>query len=107
MARQRRRWSEADAVRVLADQEDSGLSLPEFARRHGVHPERLRRWRSRLRRSPQAAVGVRVVELVAQPGSEPPRLLLHCPSGHTVEVVGADLVVGLRAVLTATASGSC
>jgi hypothetical protein len=52
---------------------------------------------------------VRLVELLARAPSqvEPPRLLLHCPTGHTVEVVGADLVEGLRAVLTATASAPC
>mgnify|MGYP003376569666 CR=1 FL=1 len=109
MPRQWRRWSEADAQRVLAEQASSGLSLLEFARREGLHPERLRRWRSRLESPPPAAAGVRLVELLARASSqaEPPRLLLHCPTGHTVEVVGTDLVEGLRAVLTATASTPC
>ena len=117
MPRQWRRWSETEAQRVLAEQESSGLSLPEYARCHGLHPERLRRWRSRLQDTPQRSVGVRMVELLAQPAAaqpaavlpaaEPPRLLLHCPTGHTVEVVGVDLVEGLRAVLTATAGAPC
>ena len=110
MPRQWRRWSKADAQRVLAEQASSGLSLQEFAQRQGIHPERLRRWRSRLQDStPTGSTSVRLVELLARASTpaEPPRLLLHCPTGHTVEVVGADLVEGLRAVLTATASTPC
>jgi hypothetical protein len=41
-------WRESDARVVLDALERSGLRLTEFARRHGVRPERLSRWRERL-----------------------------------------------------------
>jgi len=46
----RRRWKIADARSVLAALAASGLSLPEFASRKGLEPQRLRRWRQQLAR---------------------------------------------------------
>lgn len=46
-----RRWLRSDAELVFKAQAASGLSKPAFARRHGLHVERLRRWQRRLRRS--------------------------------------------------------
>lgn len=45
---QRRRWRVGDAEIVNSALSESGCSMSEFARRHGLKPERLRRWRSRL-----------------------------------------------------------
>lgn len=42
------RWTEADARFVLRAQHGSGQSVLEFAREHGLIPQRLWRWRSRL-----------------------------------------------------------
>lgn len=42
------RWTEADARFVLGAQHSSGHSVLEFAREHGLIPQRLWRWRSRL-----------------------------------------------------------
>lgn len=44
-----RRWREAEAGTVLKEWARSGLGLEEFARRHGLRPQRLRRWSERLR----------------------------------------------------------
>mgnify|MGYP001243289222 CR=1 FL=1 len=47
MAR-RRYWNEAKAARELSAWGSSGLSLTGYARREGLHVERLRRWKHRL-----------------------------------------------------------
>ena len=48
IALKRRRWRVSDAEIVNSALAESGLTMAEFARRHGLQPERLRRWRSRL-----------------------------------------------------------
>lgn len=40
-------WSEAEAQAVLEAYEASGLSVAEFARRHGLGAQRLRWWKKR------------------------------------------------------------
>jgi len=40
-------WSEAEGQAVLEAWEASGLSVAEFARRHGLGPQRLRWWKKR------------------------------------------------------------
>ncbi len=42
-------WHESDARRVLAACSASGRSLSAFAREHGLRPDRLYRWRRKLR----------------------------------------------------------
>lgn len=44
----RRRWSDHDAEVVLSAWQETGGSLSAFARKHGVDPWRLMRWRRRL-----------------------------------------------------------
>lgn len=55
IALSRRRWSRRDGEVVKAAFEESGLSMAEFSRRHGLQPARLRRLRSRLARQAAAA----------------------------------------------------
>ena len=50
----RKRWRAEDAVAVLARLESSGLSVPEFAARERLEPQRLYRWRAQLERAPVA-----------------------------------------------------
>ena len=38
-------WREPEARFALAELDSSGLSLPDFARRHDIHVAKLRRWR--------------------------------------------------------------
>jgi transposase-like protein len=40
-------WTEAEAQAMLEAYEASGLSVAEFARRHGLGPQRLRWWKKR------------------------------------------------------------
>jgi hypothetical protein len=87
---------------VLDELDASGQSVAAFARQRGLHPARVRRWRSELRDEPRPA-GLRLVELVARREAYQGGLRVHCPSGHVVEVGVVDLVTGLRAVLTAVA----
>lgn len=44
----RRYWREQDARLVVEAWRKSGLSMAEFAKRHGVHLKRLSRWARRL-----------------------------------------------------------
>lgn len=41
-------WTAADAREMLRRQASSGLSVPAFARREGIHPQRLYWWRRKL-----------------------------------------------------------
>ena len=59
----RERWSEADARRVLAGWRASGLSLWGFARKHGLHGQRLAYWRKRL--SGGASLGQALVPMAS------------------------------------------
>lgn len=94
------RWTRAQARDVVKQLDSSGLSIVEFARRHHQSPERLRRWRTRFR---QEAEGPALVELLPKPSAPTAQLRIHCPSGHTVELVDVELLAGLRAALAATA----
>jgi hypothetical protein len=48
-------WRADSAELIVAAWEQSGESLTAFARRHGVRPNRLARWRDRLRKTPEPA----------------------------------------------------
>ena len=50
-----RYWRETDAQAALAAHRASGLSLPVFARCHGLTMQRLRWWQQRLTPAPSAA----------------------------------------------------
>ncbi|MBN1608839.1 MAG: transposase [Polyangiaceae bacterium] len=55
MVRNNRYWSSREAAVVLARFADSGLSIADFARRHGIPDKRIRRWKEKLP-SPRALV---------------------------------------------------
>ena len=70
----RRRWSEDDKLRMLAEAEDEGIPLAEVARRHDVHPQQLYAWRRALRRPATPAVPATTflpVEVTDMPTTEP------------------------------------
>ena len=46
----RRRWSEEEKLRILAEIESSGLSAAAVARRHDLYPQQIYRWRQEFRR---------------------------------------------------------
>lgn len=94
------RWTRAQARDAIEQLDASGLSVAEFARRHQQHPERLRRWRATFQ---QETRGPSLVELVPRHAAPTAQVRIHCPSGHTVELVDVELLAGLRAALAATA----
>jgi hypothetical protein len=81
----RRRWKIAEARSVLAALAASGLSLPEFAMRKGLKPQRLRRWQRRLGRDvrhPGAPAPTTPAVIELRPRSSP-----SVRSGEPIEVV--------------------
>ena len=60
----RNRWSESRAREVLAQADASGLGDVEFARRRGLHYERIRRWRLRLKRKGVPVAAPEFAEIV-------------------------------------------
>lgn len=79
----RRRWNAEDAGTVLKHLEGSGLSVREFAERHGVDVQRLYRWRGDLGAPPAVAPAPAFVEIkpVAREAIE-----VALRSGHVVRV---------------------
>lgn len=88
-----RRWTAADAARVLSALERSGLTDVEFARRTGIQPQRLRRWR-------RPASAVRLVEVVARAPAPPVEPVVHVvtPTGWRIEVPAGRLGELVRAL---------
>jgi transposase-like protein len=87
-SRRRRRWKIAEARSVLAALASSGVSLPEFASRRGLEPQRLRRWQRRLAREVRRPTRV---PHEASPAAPPAVIELHprpsLPSVEPIEVV--------------------
>lgn len=76
-----RRWTAAEAGRVLAELDASGEKLSAFALRHDLDPQRLHAWRRRL----AASVVPAFVELNEVTAQEP----LRGRSGWAVEIVAS------------------
>ena len=62
----RRRWTEAEKVRIVEESLAGEVSVAEVARRHDVHPNLLHRWRQRARAG--AGVGAPGTTMVADGG---------------------------------------
>lgn len=81
----RRRWSDEEKLRMLAEAEDEGVALAEVARRHDVHPQQLYAWRSMVRNASARSVPTFLpVEIAEPPSPEPPPERRR--RGRTVEV---------------------
>lgn len=105
----RRRWRIADARSVLAALSASGLSLPEFANREELEPQRLRRWQRRLARevrparrtvsTPPALIELRPTPSPSPRRSEPIEIVL--ASGVVVRVAETIDAAALARLVTA------
>ena len=99
-----RYWRDTDARAVLAAHRASGLSLPGFARRHGLTVQRLRWWRQRLSPVVSTTPGAPQwlpVQLVPEPPRGPARPLEVVVRGGQVIRVPADFDPAvLRRVVT-------
>lgn len=92
-----RRWSSAEARRVLTALERSGLPVTRFAAQHGLGVERLYRWQRRLKRAKVSVAPPRFTEVAV---TVPAAIEVRLPDGIGVRVSGPtrleDVVVLLR-----------
>lgn len=63
----RRRWTEAEKVRIVEESLSGEASVAAVARRHDVHPNQLHRWRHQARTG--TVVGARGTAMIADGGS--------------------------------------
>ena len=76
-------WTEAEAQAVLEAYEASGLSVAEFARRHGLGPQRLRWWKKRRAEQKGPALSFVPVHVTPPPSPEAQR----AAGGASMEVM--------------------
>ncbi len=96
-AGRRRKWSNEDKARIVAETVASGDSVCAVARRHGLSPQQLFGWRCQLR---EAAVGnseeVKFVPAVVDVGASAPALgrerkARRCKSKPDVGMIEVDV----------------
>jgi transposase len=74
VAETRRRWSEAEKQAVVAKAERPGVNISAVARRHGIKPSLLFRWRRLARDSQDQSTPTFVPVTLALPATETPAL---------------------------------
>jgi transposase len=104
----RRRWSDEDKARIVAESLDPATTSSAVARRHGLHASQLFVWRQQLQRSASAAAAIGgpgfVPVLIAEDGPAPAEAAgrMEIVFGPAVVRVGTDVdTVALRRVLEA------
>ena len=101
-------WTASEARLLIEAQKASGLTVVEFARRHGFIPQRLHRWKGKLRQQERETTGPAralksfvPVRLVTPRGVGGGTLEVVARGGHGIRV-GVDFDAGhLRRVLAA------
>jgi transposase len=87
----RRRWTDEDKARIVAESLDPGTTASAVARRHGLHASQLLVWRQQLQRSASS------VETARAPGFVP--VLVAEDSAPPAEPVGRmEIALGLAVV---------
>jgi transposase len=87
----RRRWSEEEKARIVAESLDPATTSSAVARRYGLHANQLFVWRQQLQRSVSSA------ETIAAPGFMP--VLLAEDDATSAEAAGRmEIAVGLAVV---------
>ena len=81
--RGRRRWTKTEAIMAIRALRASGGTVAGFAREHGLHQERLRRWRKRVGKDAMAPVATKLV----------PVDVITASAGPKFEVVIGGIVV--------------
>ncbi len=84
----RRRWSEQDKARIVAESLKPGVIVAEVARRHGIHRNQLYGWRSAFGVQP-AKSG----QTGAAPGFVPVTVVPEAPEGSVSSAV-IEIVIG-------------
>ena len=98
----RRRWSEAEKQAVVAEAERPGVNISAVARRHGIKPSLLFRWRRLARDSQDQSTPAFVPVTLALPAAEtpapelaaeadpppvsPPAAASETPDAHRIEI---------------------
>lgn len=85
----RRRWSEEDRVRILAEAFLPGACVAEVARRHDISTALIYTWRSKLRQSavePDFAQAVIVAGDSAEPPVDLPAIIVELARGDRVSI---------------------
>jgi transposase len=102
----RRRWSDEDKARILAESLDPATTASAVARRYGLHVSQLFTWRQQLQRSASATTevsGPGFVPVVVAEGAATPAAMtgrMEIALGPAVVRVGADVdAAALRRVL--------
>ena len=102
----RRRWSEEEKARIVAESLDPAATSSAVARRYGLHASQLFTWRQQLQRSASAAQTLGgpgfVPVLLAADGAAPAGTVgrMEIALGPVVVRVGADVdAAALRRVL--------
>jgi hypothetical protein len=98
--RRSRRWSPAEARRVLVELERSGQPATRFAAARGLGVERLYRWQGRLGGSPErASASPRFAEVTVRP-SVGAAIEVVLPGGALVRLSGASRVEDAVSILS-------
>ena len=100
----RRRWSDEDKARIVAESLDPATTASAVARRYGLHPSQLFVWRQQLAASAARDAPGFVPVLVAEdgPARTEPGGRIEIALGAAVVRVGADVeAAALRRVLEA------
>ena len=93
----RRRWSDEDKARIVAESLDPATTSSAVARRYGLHASQLFVWRQQLQRSASSVETIRgpgfVPVLLAEDGAAPaaPVGRMEIALGSVVVRVGADV----------------
>ena len=103
----RRRWSDADKQRIVAETLQPGMSVSRVARRYGLHASQLFAWRRAMRASGQPTPRFHPVVLAdtgavgAGPasGTASPTLVVRLTNGYRVSVPPGFDAGHLRQVL--------
>jgi transposase len=102
----RRRWSDEDKARIVAESLDPATTASVVARRYGLHVSQLFTWRQQLQRSaasPETMGGPAFVPVLLAKGSAAPAEAtgrMEIALGSVVVRVGADVdAAALRRVL--------
>jgi transposase len=98
----RRRWSEEDKARIVAESLEPGVIVAEVARRYGMHRNQLYGWRSAFGVQPAKTGQAR-----AAPGFVPVTVVPEAPevsiSGGAIEIVMGSVSVRLTGTVDAVA----
>ena len=98
----RRRWSEEDKARIVAESLEPGVVVADVARRYGIHRNQLYGWRSAFGVQP-AKTG----QAGEAPGFVPVTIVQEAPEGSVsngpIEIVIGSVSVRLTGAIDATA----